>query len=250
MKKSRLLDAVCGCILVLFTTSTYAVHIGGDTTDKLNVPGDFPGNFGMDLLSGIVAFDVPASGDGITSIDLNTNESSIAFTASAFDGVGAGAGTSNLSVDVDNYAIGSGLFFGFTSTFFIDSSGTGTLTDNGDGTGEWGIDVPLFVDWGPNLGMSLGVISLSTASTVDYWIYGGAGASTPETASGSALDYHTGDAFLVGQALFSSDTPFTGLRITMGLAGNDPAVVPIPAAVWLFGSGLLGLVGIARRRRA
>ncbi|HSH29273.1 MAG TPA: VPLPA-CTERM sorting domain-containing protein [Thiohalobacter sp.] len=26
-------------------------------------------------------------------------------------------------------------------------------------------------------------------------------------------------------------------------------VVPVPAAVWLFGSGLLGLVGIARRRR-
>ena len=27
-------------------------------------------------------------------------------------------------------------------------------------------------------------------------------------------------------------------------------VVPIPAAVWLFGSGLLGLVGVARRKRA
>ena len=27
-------------------------------------------------------------------------------------------------------------------------------------------------------------------------------------------------------------------------------VVPVPAAAWLFGSGLLGLVGIARRRRA
>lgn len=26
-------------------------------------------------------------------------------------------------------------------------------------------------------------------------------------------------------------------------------VVPIPAAVWLFGSGLLGLVGVARRKR-
>ena len=28
------------------------------------------------------------------------------------------------------------------------------------------------------------------------------------------------------------------------------AVVPVPAAVWLFGSGLLGLVGMARRKKA
>ena len=26
--------------------------------------------------------------------------------------------------------------------------------------------------------------------------------------------------------------------------------VPVPAAVWLFGSGLLGLIGIARRKKA
>jgi hypothetical protein len=31
---------------------------------------------------------------------------------------------------------------------------------------------------------------------------------------------------------------------------NPNAVVPLPAAVWLFGSGLLGLIGIARRRNA
>ena len=28
------------------------------------------------------------------------------------------------------------------------------------------------------------------------------------------------------------------------------AAVPVPAAVWLFGSGLLGLIGVARRKKA
>jgi len=39
---------------------------------------------------------------------------------------------------------------------------------------------------------------------------------------------------------------------TVGLSGfvQQVAVVPIPAAVWLFGSGLLGLTGIARRKKA
>ena len=30
---------------------------------------------------------------------------------------------------------------------------------------------------------------------------------------------------------------------------GDVAAVPVPAAVWLFGSGLLGLIGVARRRK-
>jgi hypothetical protein len=31
---------------------------------------------------------------------------------------------------------------------------------------------------------------------------------------------------------------------------QPPAAVPVPAAVWLFGSGLLGLVGVARRKKS
>ena len=31
--------------------------------------------------------------------------------------------------------------------------------------------------------------------------------------------------------------------------GSDAFVVPLPGAVLLFGSGLIGLIGVARRRR-
>ena len=35
---------------------------------------------------------------------------------------------------------------------------------------------------------------------------------------------------------------------TLTMWGSTPAAVPIPAAVYLFGSGLIGLVGLARRK--
>ena len=43
-----------------------------------------------------------------------------------------------------------------------------------------------------------------------------------------------------------ADGPFPGANIFFDFS---VATVPIPAAVWLFGSGLLGLVGIARRKK-
>ena len=32
-------------------------------------------------------------------------------------------------------------------------------------------------------------------------------------------------------------------------SGDVPAVVPVPTAVWLLGRGLIGLLGLARRKR-
>ena len=48
---------------------------------------------------------------------------------------------------------------------------------------------------------------------------------------------------------FNAEVDFNGqwsgnLQVTYTF---DEVVVPVPAAVWLFGSGLLGLLGMARR---
>lgn len=47
-----------------------------------------------------------------------------------------------------------------------------------------------------------------------------------------------GDAFSTLTMSFSDDT------------GITPSIIPVPAAVWLFGSGLIGLIGFARRKKS
>ena len=50
---------------------------------------------------------------------------------------------------------------------------------------------------------------------------------------------------------FSAVDPFAyGLLSGGGYAAMVSTVVPIPAATWLFGSGLIGLIGIARRKKS
>ncbi len=55
-----------------------------------------------------------------------------------------------------------------------------------------------------------------------------------------------------GSALASPTTSgTTGLDglAPSGITAQVPAAVPVPASAWLLGSGLLGLVGISRRRQ-
>ena len=47
------------------------------------------------------------------------------------------------------------------------------------------------------------------------------------------------------------DFPGWGPDMARGFAGHSNiSSVPVPAAVWLFGSGLVGLIGVARRKKA
>ena len=58
------------------------------------------------------------------------------------------------------------------------------------------------------------------------------------------------------ESMFTVPSADTYAIVFSGISGFElaadlsPVVVPVPAAVWLFGSGLIGLVGVARRKKA
>ena len=51
-----------------------------------------------------------------------------------------------------------------------------------------------------------------------------------------------------GFALSGTNVPYADYTIARAWAVHEGNIVPVPAAVWLFGSGLIGLVGLARRK--
>ena len=92
---------------------------------------------------------------------------------------------------------------------------------------------------------------------VKYW--------TTKAGNGFTLFWNVADSELVGSGACVSDyfnlaCLSAAQHVTSGswstggpglshITFYNSGVVPVPAAVWLFGSGLLGLVGVARRKR-
>jgi hypothetical protein len=63
----------------------------------------------------------------------------------------------------------------------------------------------------------------------------------------TATGIEVGDFTWYG-AVRAGSTAGTWQDVTTGIASTSPPVVPIPGAAWLLGSGLVGLIGLGRRR--
>ena len=92
------------------------------------------------------------------------------------------------------------------------------------------------------LGNSAGSLSntgpFSNVLTFDYW-------TAPEFASfPSTIAWY----FSMNDGVQNYSVKSNG-KFVWAVQSGDVSAVPVPAAVWLYGSGLIGLVGLARRKR-
>jgi hypothetical protein len=214
----------------------------------LNVPGDFPGQFRMNLLNWeLYVEDVNGNPVGNSTLDMVDNY--IDFRASPFDNPSGNPkyGTSQLTASETDFLLGSGTFFALPTSFYMNGSGTGTLVDNGDGTGDWTLTLPIYTVFGSNPPFSMTDVTLSTSNSQTYFDYA---TQTWKTADGQAMNYSTGDTVLVGKTT-ATDGPFVGISAIFVIRGNDPiiaATVPEPSSLLLIASGLIGLVRFRKKR--
>ena len=180
------------------------------------------------------------SGGASEPLPITNNNFNTQLDGLDFNQMATGA---QLSVDMDGFVTFYYLAAesGYTNSF---NSGSNTITENNEG-----------FDWD---GWSSFTISVAANEIMDFsFTSATASALTPvDNASGTNLD---GLGIMTSTTLSDlvlayNDNPRlsgTGMDADYDdmLVRAEFSAVPVPAAVWLFGSGLLGLMGIARRRK-
>lgn len=230
-------------------TVSYAVISGTDFNNELTAHGI--GFFGSVPSGTLGPISAPANSDFVYLYQLVNDGSNLNPITSWTIGMGSSSGLITHGGRLE-------------STLFVDpgvgvvSAGPSGATTglSGGPTVDFinGLGFPVATDpipnWGPCLG-SNGVVDCSdgqadllpTSIQVTNW---------QEAPSGSLLDAGWSSSIIWFSSPFGPTSGFTSIQDGgTAMTGIVPvAVVPLPAALWLFGSGLLGLVGMASRKKA
>jgi hypothetical protein len=206
------------------------------------------------FLGGLILVSISASSNAstVTAFDNNTFEcictvdvqgpfaAAVQFTPSATGLV------QDVTVRLDNSANAADRNANF-SLFTSGGNQPGTLVGSVDvvvpaSFGSSSIDGADFsiAGWGPEADLSAGS---------SYWLV--AKGTSGLNGNFLGINWFGGPTVPNATRWFSTDGGATwGLGVGVTSLRMSVQVVPIPAAAWLFGSGLLGLIGIARRKKA
>jgi len=216
---SKILGVACACALIPVTSTVSASSLDfgiiAPTAGTINYAGGINPLTGTGInVDNILGSGTPAH-PGTT---LTCTSCSLDFTTGASTGGWnfSGGGTINITGIVTAAGITS------SSALLTGTFNSATVTDFGGGMLSFKILGSSFID------------TKNTNLLTYFGLPGG------NYQGGTNISFSTNGAPSVGSA-------FTSKKLFSGDIVNSP-VVPVPAAVWLFGSGLLGLAGIARRK--
>jgi hypothetical protein len=113
---------------------------------------------------------------------------------------------------------------------FLESNGDGTIFQSGIGTKPITVNTDLMLPIETPINVAMGVTAYGTT----LGMFGNPGLQAPDNISVDAM---------LDPLFTPSDSNYTVL------ISSNLQPVPVPAAVWLFGSGLIGLIGVARRKK-
>ena len=208
--KSRLLGAVCACFIVLVPSLAQAAPLNLTLNDVPDIVSQF-----IDVTYNATLDELTASGFAL-ELDDDGSVPAEAIAGGTFD--------LSATIDATGSLSGGSLSIGGTVASLGFNSGTlltGTLTAFG------------FPDAGGDPFEFLFDVTGGDAAA----LYGGGSVPAGVILSGTGFGGN-----------FTSDFDNLSSGTGTGIAVANVGTVPVPAALWLFGSGLLGLTGLARRR--
>lgn len=230
MKKSRLLSAVCASLFSLITNASDAAIIADSVQEFSGIQGQDNWTYGYysDTFnpSGFQEMGIfnPVSAPDVWVVDFDEPSPIYWTLLNSIGGHPNGTSTPAQRDRVEHWAVRR-----WTSEVngLITMSGNIADLDPGGGAGSNGVAGRIFVG-----DAEIFSVTINNGDSVgfDY-------TAIVNVTIGTTIDF-------VIDPLFSNDS-FDSTRFTAQVE-----VVPVPAAVWLFASGLLGLVGISRRKGA